>query len=101
LQKSLLRRYTPRNDSATDTFVLYPAEADLYEPLLSGAAAILGDRRDTIGGAGGMEVIIEPNDSFCFSRICGKIVALLHHYCGTGATGAEIACGQADALLTE
>jgi len=23
-----------------------------------------------------MEVIIEQNDSFCFSRICGKIVAL-------------------------
>jgi len=28
-----------------------------------------------------MEVIIEQNDSFCFSGICGKIGALLHHLC--------------------
>jgi hypothetical protein len=52
-------------------------ERPLYEPLLGGAVAILGDRRDAISGASGMEVIIEQNDSFCFSRICGKIVALL------------------------
>jgi hypothetical protein len=50
-----------------------PAEP-FHEPLLGGHA---GDRRDAIGGAGGMEVIIEQNGSFCFSQICGKIMALL------------------------
>jgi hypothetical protein len=37
------------------------------------SAAMLGDRRDAIGRTGGMEGIIEQNDSFRFSRICGKI----------------------------
>jgi hypothetical protein len=46
------------------------AEFDLYEPLLG---SHLGDRRDAIGRTGGMEGIIEQNDSFRFSRICGKI----------------------------
>jgi hypothetical protein len=43
------------------------AEANLYEPLFGGTAAILGNRRDAIGRASGMKVIIEQKDSFCFS----------------------------------
>jgi len=33
LQTRLLRRYAPRNDSTTDTFVLYPRQTHLYVEL--------------------------------------------------------------------
>jgi hypothetical protein len=47
-------------------------EADLYEPLLSGTTAPLGDRRDTIGGAGGMEVIISKTILSAFPEFVVK-----------------------------
>jgi hypothetical protein len=52
-------------------------EANLYEPfvrgpLLSGAMAVLGDGRDAIGRTGGMEVIIEQDNSFRFSQFVVK-----------------------------